>query len=399
MSRRKIEIKLPVTNNRKGDLSRPWYVEYSVRNPKNGVLERFRIYEGLSAGSEAERTVLAAKIATQIRRKLKTGWTPFDKFDVIYSDSLTYQKATDKLKKAKSNNNTWRLNLSVWLDQHQHAIRKSTYQSYQAKFRIFVEFLELKKMDSDDILYFDSKAIDSFYLFLQNTRKLCNKTVNEYTILLRRVSKDLLKKNIITENHFIEVKRLRSFSKKPIPFNDVNIQNLKKMILAIDPQLWLCIQFIFYSFIRPNELRLLQMKHLDLVAGKIIVPGEFSKNHKTQTVIIPDPLLDYLKELNFESYSYDDYLITLKGTPGPVHVGRNYMGNHFRRVRFLLKMPSAYKFYGWKHTGVLRLKRSGADPFAMKDQLRHYSFDEMLEYIIELEGAESSHIKHNGPRI
>ena len=399
MTRRKIEIKLPVINNRKGDLSRPWYVEYSIRNPKNSALERFRVYEGLSTGSVEERNILANKIATKLKRKLKTGWTPFDKFDIIYSESLNYQKVTDKLKLSKQKNNTWRNELGIWLDHHQHAIRKSTYQCYQAKFRIFVEFLESKKIDMDDILYFCLKDVELFYEFLQKDRQLSNKTVNEYTILFRRVCKDLFIKNIISENHFKNTRRLKSFSSKPIPFNETNILKLKELILKTDPQLWLCVQLIFYSFIRPNELRFLQIKHFDFVAGKIIIPGEFSKNHKTQTVIIPDPLLEYFNEKEFNKYNYDDYLITLKGTPGENHVGHNYMGNHFRRIRTLLKMPSSYKFYGWKHTGVLSLKRSGVDPFAMKDQLRHHSLDEMLEYLVELEGADSPHIKHNGPRI
>jgi hypothetical protein len=42
MSRRKKEIILPHLNDSGGDMSKTWYVEYSLKNPVTGKTERFR---------------------------------------------------------------------------------------------------------------------------------------------------------------------------------------------------------------------------------------------------------------------------------------------------------------------------------------------------------------------
>jgi hypothetical protein len=47
MTRRRKEIIMPHLNDNNGDLTKKWYVEYSIRNPKNGKMERIRIYDGI----------------------------------------------------------------------------------------------------------------------------------------------------------------------------------------------------------------------------------------------------------------------------------------------------------------------------------------------------------------
>ena len=43
MARRKKEIVMPHLNDCGGDLTKKWYVEYSIRNPKTDKMEGLRI--------------------------------------------------------------------------------------------------------------------------------------------------------------------------------------------------------------------------------------------------------------------------------------------------------------------------------------------------------------------
>jgi hypothetical protein len=69
MPRKSSIIIFPSLNDRGGSLSKQWYVEYQYRVPDNNKPFRFRIYEGLSSGTAAERRKIAERIIAE-----KTCW-------------------------------------------------------------------------------------------------------------------------------------------------------------------------------------------------------------------------------------------------------------------------------------------------------------------------------------
>ena len=88
MKRKKIVI-LPKLNDAGGDLSKKWFVFYSVRDPRTDKMERFRVFEGLNIPDEAKRRKLAVAKIAELTQKLKCGWTPFlDNEEAIYEDQL-----------------------------------------------------------------------------------------------------------------------------------------------------------------------------------------------------------------------------------------------------------------------------------------------------------------------
>ena len=74
MARRKKEIVWPHLNNAGGDLSKLWYVEYSLRSPATGNMERFRHYDGLKDLKTAkERELYAQQLIENYTQKIKSG--------------------------------------------------------------------------------------------------------------------------------------------------------------------------------------------------------------------------------------------------------------------------------------------------------------------------------------
>jgi hypothetical protein len=60
----------PKINDRKGDITKQWYVSYTYRNPVTKKMDLFKVYENLNSCETAEkRTELAKKIVRKTWRK------------------------------------------------------------------------------------------------------------------------------------------------------------------------------------------------------------------------------------------------------------------------------------------------------------------------------------------
>ena len=72
-TKNKINYKLPVLNNKKGNLSEKWYVEYSYRYGVYGKLHRFRVWNGLTDGTAKQRYENAKRIIAEKTAFLTSG--------------------------------------------------------------------------------------------------------------------------------------------------------------------------------------------------------------------------------------------------------------------------------------------------------------------------------------
>ena len=83
MKRKKIVI-LPKLNDAGGDLSKKWFIYYSVRDPRTDKMKRFREHSGLSQADETERRRCAGQQIRELTEKLKRGWSPFLDLSLIH---------------------------------------------------------------------------------------------------------------------------------------------------------------------------------------------------------------------------------------------------------------------------------------------------------------------------
>jgi len=143
----------------------------------------------------------------------------------------------------------------------------------------------------------------------------------------------------------------------------------------------------------------LKLKNINLYDGTITVPGLIAKNGKTQTVIIPQKFLEYLKAMNLHNYPDSYFMISKDKCPGKECVGKNYMWNHFVKIRKSLNLPSDYKLYSFKHTGNVMAARNGISLKDLQMQNRHHSLDQMDSYLRQMRGTESEELRNNFPTI
>lgn len=266
----------------------------------------------------------------------------------------------------------------AYLESQKHRWRKKTYEGYYSKLKVFFTWLNGGGLTDQSILDF----------FEELKPKLKPKTYNEYINTL-----SLIFKSLDVEIPKIEKQRVNSTPARY--FTKTQRDFLAKEISERDPDLWLFVQFVFYCFIRPGELRALKVGDILLEDAKILLRGEISKNKKEQYVCIPKNFLPAVET-------------ALVGR-NPAHFifgnGRKMLGiiTMCRRHQKLLKELNfdtiRYKLYSWKHTGAVACAKHGIPIKQLQIQLRHHSLDQVNDYLRQMGADDCDQIQNNFPGI
>ncbi len=362
-------------------------------------MKRFRVYDGFTEHDTVEaKKTHGMRLVKNLRQRLLNGWSPFeDRSKVIYSDDLVYHIAANKYGRMRNDVRSFNYYINEYMKELN--VRPKTYSTYQSKFRIFQEFLTIEKIEGNHIEEFSYDDARKFNLYLKETRKLSPKSLNQYNILMRVFFKWLIKNKHLTESAFKGIESLRVVSKKPRLYSSGHMSTVTKWAAEFDPQLLLVMRIIFNCLIRPGELRKIMIRDVNLGSGQITVPAHVAKTGKRRVVDIPNYLVDEMKKQDITNYPDNYYLIGKNGGPTKDMVGTNNLYNRFVRMRKATGIPRDFILYAFKHTGMVELKLSGADWLEIKTQVGHQSLDQVIEYMTELMGKSSEHIRKRAPRI
>lgn len=357
-------IILPKLNNCCGDLSRKWFVYFTVRNPRTGKMERFRMYDGFAGLSSEERYRHAQQLIDMYSARLKTGWTPFkDDTEALYTDQIEYRSVAEIYGQKRQGNNVLRQCISKFIEDNQAGIRGTTLITYRSKLRIFTLWIESQGYGQNDLSCIDNKVITKFFRYLIDTRKVSGKSIKYYRMMIARAFEYFRKQKLIIINPVYDIppcNRINDQTPRPIQRSDIEI--FKREIYK-DPELAWGMKFEFYCGMRPgHEIRELKLKRIDRFAGTIHITGELSKNGKDRIVTIPKQFLDELRELDIWKLPREWYFFGKGGKPGPVPIDKNKFARKFKAIRERLGMPDEYKWYSWKHTGMIEADNTGKIP-------------------------------------
>jgi integrase len=404
MKREKLCI-LPKLHDWNGDIRKQWFVFFSYRNPADGKMKRFRIYDGFTdCRTKKAKLEHGDKLVASFSHKLKTGWNPFheEAERVIYTDNLQYATLARAYSDKRQSNKTFSYFANLFLHEMQGSARK-TYQNYVSKYRAFNSFLENKGLGGNDITTITQPIVADFFMFLiEDPRmRLARITLKKYEHMLARVFDWMVKNKHIRQSPVFDLpdtRRKNDQAPRPIHEGDINI--LVEEIKS-DRQLYLTIQLEYYCFLRPGlEIRLARVGWFDLAASRIYVPGEVVKTEQDKVVIIPEDFRKYLlKEWKLINYPTNYFLIGQNGMPGPVPLGQNNLRNRFNIIRDRLHLPTTYKLYSWKHTGNCRAEDAGIPMAARQRQNGHSSMRSTEEYLKNKIGFRSPEIEKNFPAL
>lgn len=333
--------------------------------------KKFSLYDG--GGDVSKRWYVHCKIGG--KRKLFYG--DLSKHKDLRSRREAAARLINELSKSQT---PLKGSIAAAVESHmmgQRAVwRHKTFLSLRSKWRKFVAFVGINP---------DSSDIQSFFLHIK--QKLKPGTYNDYVQvigqLLRAVGAEMP-----------HVARAKKVEPRPAQyFSTSQVRFLAKEIGASDAELWLFIQFIYYCFIRPGELRLLRVGDIMPEDGKILVRGDISKNRKDQYVAIPAPFKGSLDSLMSKNPNYFVF-----GGAKPRR--KDY---YSRRHQSILKAlgfdTTKYKLYSWKHSGAVACARAGVPMKQLQIQLRHHSLDQVNDYLRQMGVSDLADLSDMFPSI
>lgn len=314
------------------DLSKRWYVFYYDQDGK-----RQRFSKGINKHKTARARMNAAEeIIEELKQEFK---------------KLRYLSATEK-------------DLLAWLADGKGGWRKSTYVEYASIINIFCKHLDGVEANEENV-----KG------FLNGLKGKKNPTTwNKYRNVLRRCLKA-----IGCRDYFENLPLLRASSTPAKYFQKNQRKILGEYLAENEPELWLFVQFLFFTFIRPRELRALKVGDIMFDEGEIRVPSAISKNKKTQNVLIlPDFLPTVMK---LQNRPPGQFIFT---KPNGDQISNKIMYWRHRRALDHLEFGEGYTLYSWKHTGAISLFKKGVPVKEIMLQMRHHSLDQTDEYLRQL---------------
>lgn len=379
-----------------------WYIYFSVRNPKTGLLFPVKIEKGFKqCVDDLERNELGKKLVLDYTAKLKKGWTPWSNDEFIFEDQIMYSNQASTYGSKRKSRATIRMYSSEFLLYKKQSLRPKGYSSYQSKFRIFTLWLEKQGYGDYDIHSIDNNILVRFFDYLINERKLDKVTIKNYKVRLNALYTWMINKKYITNNPIFNIPTgQKTCDNAPRPILQGDMNELLDKIEHNDPQLYLACLMQFFCAIRPGtELRLLRIKDIDLWNSNIHINMLDSKTGRSEVIGMPKQL----QELCIESYhlnKYDKelYVFSINGTPGIKSLGRNNMRNRFNNYRELLNLSKDYKFYSFKHTGAGMMLDCGKFNIReLMEHLRHTDINSTFHYIRRYKGTTTEKIKKYFP--
>jgi len=403
MARRKLEIAWPHLYNAGGDLSKTWFVEYSIRNPVTGKMERFKHSDGFKKlKTVKERMEYAQKLIEDFTQKIKSGEIGFNEV-VEYDDLLSYNGFSSFSRRKEAMPGSITIYLSDFIEYKQSEVSERTIQTYRSKMRMFNSYLQEKKLHDKPVFNITNNVIIDFLKSVTKEKGLSRLSIEKYQQILYTFFVYLSKvKNVKIENPVMNIPRMgKVVDNAPVAIPSSMRIALKNEIEKEDPQLWMSCCFIYYTAIRPGkELRLLKIKNINFTSQTITVFNELSKNRRTETIDIPDNLQKLITEVwKLQDYNYEFYLFGRDGCPGTQPLGKNTMRIRFNKIRDKLKLPKDIKYYSWKHSGAQELADAGANTYELQRHLRHRELATTESYLRKRIGQRSNMIKHNFPSI
>lgn len=335
------------------------YIEFRAYDPERGKMRRKTMKINRVKGV-TNRRIYARRVIKRLTEQLNNGWNPWianDTGDLIVFDDVVkrYESHIEKMLASGY-------------------YRKETYDGYKSYVKIMREYIS-KKRPTYYVYQFDRSFCVDFldYVFIERDNGA--QTRNNYLNFLRVFSGFLVEKGYLkskpTDGISPISKRLYKKERECIPLDVVG--RIADYCREKEPDFLFACYLLYYCFIRPVEMTRLKVRHFNLKACTLTIPGELSKNKTTQTITLPRKVIQYGIDIGVFSAPMDDYIFSYRLKPGSVEIDPKHFRDHWDNVRQALKLKKEWKFYSLKDTGITEMCDRNVAPRHVKDQARHSS--------------------------
>jgi integrase len=357
--------KLPtIVRSKNGD----WFVKYFYELPDEpGKFKEFRARDGVNYIHDLEQK---EKEIQKLKRDVtlavtKEGYNPFEKDQSVEKQIILKEL---QLEKEDQKRTPWTLAdairefkaYCVWKN-----LSPTTIKGYTTFLNNFSEWLaDNKQLDHVASEYLETEVVkfaDAYYDQEDWKPRTYNNHIDFFKTFFTRIEK-LERKHDRSLKYHIDLSDAEyktDKAEKNRAYSGVVAEKVKKELEKSDnAKVNRFIKFIYYSCMRPKEIRLLQIQHIDVANRQIKVTAPTGKTGD-RFVPISDELMELIREFNINSYPFNYYLFSIGKTPSEFPFGKDHYSRLYYPIKEKLHLDKNYTMYSWKHTRVIDLSNAG----------------------------------------
>lgn len=263
----------------------------------------------------------------------------------------------------------------IFLNEKNLQLESTSIQSYESHARMFQNWCALENIISTPLSELTREQVNNFLNYSQREFGNSNTSRNIKRNFIKTFLNFFIERGDITANPAEKIKKLNQEPARKVAFSIEQIQEVREILKKEYLDLYYVSSIIFYSFIRPKELRFLKVTDIDFRMNKIIIDASIAKTNQGYVQITP-PLREiflemgvdkrksgFLFEKNFQKMAEDHY------------------SKAHRRIMDKYGYDAGYVLYSWKHTGIKEHFLAGNSIRWIQKQCRHKDLQTTIDYL------------------
>lgn len=356
------------------DMKKAWFVYFDVTNKETGETVRKQSRRGINHFKEkSERVKFAKNLISLWKEQLKAGWDPFE---------------------GGKTNDLLLMNLKQAI---QFAIAKcevgsSTKKSYRSTAGFVLKALDQLRLSTLPVVEVNRVHIKTILQHCRTANNWSNVAYNRHLSYLQGILSRLVKWEVVEHNPAHKIQTLPvTETEKYVPWTDEERAAIHEYLIMHYYRYFVYIHMLYSTGIRPKEVLLLKIKHVDLINMQIsILPDmqiENSKTRKIRKVPISKPLMPFLRELRLNEYDPEFYVFGSNAGPGnkmgslthpdywkpsPIPIKPGTVTLFWKKI--IRKRLGINKYqYAAKHSGANAMIKAGIELDTLKEMYGHSS--------------------------
>lgn len=336
------------------------YVAITAFDPSRGCMRIKKVMLGHIKGKREQKR-MGDHLIKKFTEQLMAGWNPWIEAEspteyTLFNDVCTrYKEYLFKLMK-------------------EHNMREESVTSYISRLKIFNDWIKEKDIKLIYAYQFDSRIVGDFldYIFIERNNTL--RTRNNYLAWIKTFAKYLLERNYVSKDPvkcFSNVCVREKKNRDVIPC-DI-LKKIHDYLLIKNKHFLLACQILHYLFVRPREMSYIKVGDISIEHKTLHLHGVNTKNHNDAVLTIPDHVMMLMIDIDLFKYPGNYYLFSDMFAPGRDRRPEKCFRDYWNKIRKDLRLPSVYKFYSLKDTGITNMLKANTDILSVRDQARHSS--------------------------
>lgn len=347
-----------------------WYINYSYEG------KQFRVKGNLNRIKDAHEKERQAQILLEsIKQDLANGYNPNNEEKWIEEqlrDNTSLSKAIILFKNYHTRYQSRDKSISTYLSKL-NAL--STFYP-----NIILQDITTKKLEN----FIQSKIDDNTYA--QGSVMSAKRAFNTFFNVCIKL--EFLKTNPMV-GFDKKIKSYKETDDKHIPYTDEDLNSILKYLDSNDKYSAFFCRMIYYTCLRPAEIRGLKIRDIDLIKNTITIPAKVKKvttNDKAEIIEINESFKPFLEQLSLNQYPKHFYLTgSSTNIIGEKKVGENTPYNKLTSALKKLELnKKGYDLYSFKHTSNIKKYLNGWTLSEIMKANRHTSISTTEIYLKKL---------------